>query len=154
MVRSLILSSSIGMAAGHASMTFPKPRNSIDGSLAPWKDWAYPCDASHKGVDCVITGVVKPPHVFGSCSISAHNGVKEALTASSGQACYWYLVITGFQFAFQFGIHVWYLFLRTLTGLTTAVPWVVTLARAMALRAMLVTVINPGSTKAIRQRVP
>ena len=28
--------------AGHGAMTFPKPRNSVDGTLAPWTKWGSP----------------------------------------------------------------------------------------------------------------
>jgi hypothetical protein len=77
-------------AYGHAAMTFPKPRNSLDGTLPAWKAWAYPCDETHKGVNCTITGVVHPPNCFGSCAISSHNGVVNALNGSNGQSCYWF----------------------------------------------------------------
>ena len=36
-------------------MTFPTPRNAIDATLPAFKKWAYPCDATHQGVDCAIT---------------------------------------------------------------------------------------------------
>ena len=36
-------------------MTFPTPRNAIDATLPAFKKWAYPCDATHQGVDCTIT---------------------------------------------------------------------------------------------------
>ena len=51
-------------AAGHGAMSFPKPRNSYDGQLEPWSNWAYPCDKNHEGENCTITGVVglNPKH--------------------------------------------------------------------------------------------
>ena len=35
----LALSLAVGVC-GHGAMTFPKPRNSLDGQLAPWSNWA------------------------------------------------------------------------------------------------------------------
>ena len=51
-------------AAGHGAMSFPKPRNSYDGQLEPWTNWSYPCDNTHRGDNCTVTGVVglKPKH--------------------------------------------------------------------------------------------
>jgi hypothetical protein len=86
----VVCASILDLAAGHAAMTFPKPRNSIDGTLSPWADFAYPCDSTHQKENCTITGVVHPPHVGGSCSISSHNGVNQALNGSNGQSCYWF----------------------------------------------------------------
>ena len=66
----------------HGAMTFPKPRNSIDGAVAPWSTWEYPKDPIHfcyDGKTCA-----------GACPISSHSGVKGALNASNGQACYWF----------------------------------------------------------------
>ena len=45
----------IDIILGHGAMTFPKPRNAIDGSLPEFKAWHYPCDATHKGVNCTMT---------------------------------------------------------------------------------------------------
>ncbi len=77
-------------AEGHAAMTFPKPRNSVDGSVAPWSQWAYPCDATHQGDDCKITFCEDGKDCQGSCPISAHSGVPSALNGSNGQSCYWF----------------------------------------------------------------
>jgi hypothetical protein len=52
---SLVVAAMVGLAAGHGAMTFPKPRNSLDGVIEPWAKWAYPCDETHKGDDCAIT---------------------------------------------------------------------------------------------------
>jgi hypothetical protein len=52
---SLVVAAMVGLAAGHGAMTFPKPRNSLDGVIEPWTKWAYPCDETHKGDDCAIT---------------------------------------------------------------------------------------------------
>lgn len=72
-----------GIAAGHGAMSFPKPRQSLDGALAPWSKWRYPGDAikfCEHGKDCA-----------GACPISAHKaGAPDALNASNGQACYWF----------------------------------------------------------------
>jgi hypothetical protein len=101
-VRFILLTMSVNMGvelacvAGHAAMTFPKPRNAYDGELAPWTNWAYPCDATHKGDNCTITGVVgvSSKHyaqIAGACPISAHNPkVRGALNANNGQSCYWF----------------------------------------------------------------
>ena len=92
----LVLAPFAELVAGHGAMTFPKPRNSYDGELAPWSDWGYPCDDTHKNENCTIAGVVGVDakhfaEIGGACSISAHKpGVKGALNASNGQACYWF----------------------------------------------------------------
>ena len=75
---------------GHGAMTFPKPRNSIDGDLTPWQDWSYPCDANHHGKNCQITFCENGKNCQGSCPISSHKGKKNSLNASNGQACYWF----------------------------------------------------------------
>lgn len=50
-----MLTGVVAVVSGHGAMTFPKPRNSLDGAIAPWTKWAYPCDETHKGGDCAIT---------------------------------------------------------------------------------------------------
>ena len=40
---------------GHGAMTFPRPRNALDGQLDNWDRWAYPCDDAHSGDNCRIT---------------------------------------------------------------------------------------------------
>jgi hypothetical protein len=83
----------VGLAAGvagHGAMTFPTPRNAIDATLPAFKKWAYPCDATHQGVDCAITFCGNAQNCQGSCPKSAHNGVADALTADNGQSCYWF----------------------------------------------------------------
>ena len=62
----------------------------MDGALAPWTNWSYPCDAQHKGDMCRITFCENGQNCQGSCSISSHNGVLDALNASNGQSCYWF----------------------------------------------------------------
>jgi len=89
-MRLLCIFAYVGLVAGHGAMTFPKPRNSLDGALSPWADWAYPCDDGHKGEMCAITFCENGKNCQGSCAMSAHNGVKDALTASNGQACYYF----------------------------------------------------------------
>ena len=76
--------------SGHGAMTFPKPRNALDGALDPWAQWAYPCDAKHQGDMCKITFCEHGKDCQGSCPISAHSGSKNALNASNGQSCYWF----------------------------------------------------------------
>lgn len=83
----------LGLAAsvaGHGAMTFPTPRNAIDASLPAFKAWKYPCDATHKGVNCTMTFCGDAKSCQGSCPKSAHNGVVDALTADNGQSCYWF----------------------------------------------------------------
>eukprot|EP00041_Stephanoeca_diplocostata_P005157 m.57506 g.57506 ORF g.57506 m.57506 type:complete len:433 (+) comp15607_c0_seq1:87-1385(+) len=75
---------------GHGAMTFPKPRNAIDGQLDPWSEWSYPCDKNHQGSNCTMTFCENGKNCQGSCPISAHNGVIDALNASNGQSCYWF----------------------------------------------------------------
>ena len=71
-------------------MTFPKPRNSLDGILSPWSQWSYPCDATHKGNNCKITFCENGHNCEGSCPVSSHSGIPNELNASNGQSCYWF----------------------------------------------------------------
>eukprot|EP00040_Diaphanoeca_grandis_P025237 m.139565 g.139565 ORF g.139565 m.139565 type:complete len:437 (-) comp30067_c0_seq1:381-1691(-) len=75
---------------GHGAMTFPRPRNAIDGQINPWTSWSYPCDATHQGANCTMTFCEDGKNCQGSCPVSAHNGVVDALNASNGQSCYWF----------------------------------------------------------------
>lgn len=86
----LLLLGSLDTAVGHAAMTFPRPRNSLDGDLPQWTAWAYPCDETHKGDNCTIYGVVRPHDIYGSCAISSHNGVINSLNGSNGQSCFYF----------------------------------------------------------------
>eukprot|EP00658_Telonema_sp_P-2_P049544 TRINITY_DN3768_c0_g2_i5.p1 TRINITY_DN3768_c0_g2~~TRINITY_DN3768_c0_g2_i5.p1 ORF type:complete len:285 (-),score=64.54 TRINITY_DN3768_c0_g2_i5:53-907(-) len=85
----LMLLASLDGVMGHAAMAHPRPRNAIDGSLPPWTNWSYPCDATHQGDMCAITFCEDGHNCQGSCAISAHDG-PDKLTASNGQACYWF----------------------------------------------------------------
>lgn len=77
--------------SGHAAISFPKSRNAIDGTIAPWTSWKYPCDGDHKGVNCSINFCEDGKDCQGSCPISAHKiGSVNELNASNGQACYWF----------------------------------------------------------------
>ena len=89
MLRATTLAALVTHIYAHAAMTFPKPRNSIDGALPPWTSWGYPCDDKHKGDMCKITFCEDGKNCQGSCPISAHSGVNE-LNASNGQSCYWF----------------------------------------------------------------
>jgi hypothetical protein len=81
-----VLAAALALGAhGHGAVTFPKPRNSLDGALAPWTQWAYPCDANHSGVDCAISFCEDGHLCQGSCPISTHNGLPGTLNASNGQ---------------------------------------------------------------------
>lgn len=51
----VVLSCCVASVIGHGAMTFPTPRNAIDGVLPEFKAWRYPCDATHQGVNCTIT---------------------------------------------------------------------------------------------------
>jgi len=90
MMRSVTLLAVVAGAYGHGAMTFPRPRNAIDGHLSPWSNWSYPCDGTHQGKHCQITFCENGKNCQGSCPISSHSGVKNALNASNGQSCYWF----------------------------------------------------------------
>ena len=45
----------LSSVVGHGAMTFPTPRNAIDGQLPAFKAWKFPCDSTHKGENCSIT---------------------------------------------------------------------------------------------------
>ena len=87
LLRDLSLLLSAASASAHGALSFPRPRNALDGSIAPWSSWAYPCDAAHQGEQCKLTFCENGKQCAGSCPISAHNGVKGALNASNGQRC-------------------------------------------------------------------
>ena len=90
-MRALLCASLATLARGHGAMTFPKPRQALDGALAPWSDWAYPCDERHENGSCIITFCEDGTECQGSCPVSAHvAGHPDALNASNGQACYWF----------------------------------------------------------------
>jgi len=38
--RVLLLLAVVVKTSGHGAMTFPKPRNSLDGELSPWTNWS------------------------------------------------------------------------------------------------------------------
>eukprot|EP00656_Telonema_subtile_P001283 TRINITY_DN10590_c0_g4_i1.p1 TRINITY_DN10590_c0_g4~~TRINITY_DN10590_c0_g4_i1.p1 ORF type:complete len:434 (+),score=70.86 TRINITY_DN10590_c0_g4_i1:45-1346(+) len=88
--RFLLLLATIEMASGHAAMTSPKPRNSLDGSLSPWTNWSYPCDSTHQGDMCAIGFCEDGKNCQGSCAMPARDGIPNSLTASNGQSCYWF----------------------------------------------------------------
>jgi hypothetical protein len=54
-VVAVFLAGLVGYTTGHGALTFPTPRNAIDGALPQFKAWRYPCDAAHQGVNCTIT---------------------------------------------------------------------------------------------------
>ena len=62
-------------------MTFPRPRNALDASLSPWRNWSYPADPIHFDYNGNDTA--------GSCPKSTHDGAAADLV-SNGQACYWF----------------------------------------------------------------
>eukprot|EP01051_Picozoa_sp_SAG22_P004240 SAG22_NODE_222_length_14768_cov_6.358920_8_plen_272_part_00 len=84
------------LAAGHGAMTFPRPRNALDGDLAQWKNWSYPCaDLGPRhagtGLACEVTFCCGGKECQGSCAVSAHdNKDPTALNGSNGQACYYF----------------------------------------------------------------
>lgn len=86
----LLIAGLVSLTAGHGAMTFPRPRNALDGNLPAWTSWKYPCDATHNGINCSINFCTAGRDCQGSCSMSAHSGVKNALNGSNGQACYWF----------------------------------------------------------------
>lgn len=67
-----------------------RPRNALDGGLAPWTKWAYPCDRNHSGADCAIHFCTAGTQCQGACPLAAKNGKPGSLNASNGQACYWF----------------------------------------------------------------
>ena len=84
--KTIVLLAIATTAHGHGAMTFPRPRNAMDGDLEPWTQWAYPCDSSHKGDDCKISFCEDGQKCQGSCPVSAHNPTNPlALNASNGQ---------------------------------------------------------------------
>jgi len=80
----------LSSVVGHGAMTFPTPRNAIDGQLPAFKAWKFPCDKTHTGENCSITFCGDAKNCQGSCPKSAHNGVVDDLTADNGQSCYWF----------------------------------------------------------------
>lgn len=81
---------SVHSVHGHGAMTYPRPRNALDGDLQAFKSWAYPCDATHHGINCTMSFCSNAKNCQGACAKSAHDGHKDSLTASNGQACYWF----------------------------------------------------------------
>ena len=75
-----------GQADAHGAVTFPRPRNAIDGQLPAWKNWSYPCEHGKPKGDCAITFAKGA----GTCPVSAYSGQKNHLNASNGQSCYWF----------------------------------------------------------------
>jgi hypothetical protein len=73
-------------ADAHGAMTFPKPRNAVDGQLELWTNWSFPCDKTHTGSNCAITFAKGA----GTCPMSAYSGGENHLNASNGQSCYWF----------------------------------------------------------------
>lgn len=90
MLAGVVLAALPSLATSHGAMTFPTPRNALDGNLAPWTNWSYPCDATHTGGMCAITFCEGGKNCQGSCTKSAHTGVVDELTARNGQACYYF----------------------------------------------------------------
>ena len=77
----------LALSPGHAALSFPRPRNALDGALDPWSNWSYPCDATHRGDACAITFCENGKKCAGSCPIQDAKG---GLNASNGQSCYWF----------------------------------------------------------------
>ena len=80
--------STLAAVTGHAALSFPRPRNALDGALDPWSNWSFPCDATHRGAACAITFCEDGKNCAGSCPIQS--GAKGGLNASNGQSCYWF----------------------------------------------------------------
>ena len=81
------LSAALGTAAAHGALSFPRPRNAVDGELPKWSNWAYPCDEAHQGRQCEITFCENGRQCQGSCPVTARSGVAGELDAANGQAC-------------------------------------------------------------------
>ena len=89
-MRASTIATLVGTAVGHGAMTFPPPRNSIDGTLPDFQAWSYPCDDTHKGTNCKMTFCRDGKNCQGVCPKSSHNGQVDSLTAANGQSCYWF----------------------------------------------------------------
>lgn len=72
-----LLSCLVDEASSHGAVTIPRPRNSVDGTLAPWNGtvpaWPIPFDA--------------PPWC---AKPSASTGDPRHIVGSNGQACFWF----------------------------------------------------------------
>ena len=82
----------VAHVSAHGAMTFPKPRNSLDGSLDLWKSWNYPCKEGQKAGECGVKFCSKPPNAtedpltcVGTCPVAAYNGQENQLNGSLGQ---------------------------------------------------------------------
>jgi len=89
-LRGVVLGSALGLASGHGAMSFPRPRNALDGGLAPWTEWKYPCDATHQGKNCALGFCENGKDCQGSCAIPAKDGIAGELSSINGQSCYWF----------------------------------------------------------------
>jgi len=71
-------------ASGHGSLSFPRPRNSLEAAVPPWSTWSYPKDP--------ITFSEDGKDSYGSCPVVAHNGktMAQGGLKSNGQACFWF----------------------------------------------------------------
>jgi hypothetical protein len=49
MLRVAALAVLVDRASAHGAMTFPRPRNSLDGDLPLWTSWNYACRDGQKG---------------------------------------------------------------------------------------------------------
>ena len=83
MLRAACLGALAAVASSHGAMTFPKPRQAVDGALLPWSNWSWAPHAAGKKYEAFNNGE-------GACPHAAKNGVKNALNGSNGQACYWF----------------------------------------------------------------
>ena len=87
-MRAAVLSAHLALASAHGMMTFPKPRNAIDGAVAPFAGWGWvPNNTACNSSDCKYYGF---NNGIGACPHSAKNGTPGALNGSNGQACYWF----------------------------------------------------------------
>ena len=65
-------------ARSHGSMSIPKPRNTVDGDMAPWNGtvpWPLPFDT---------------PNWCATPTVDAHGKDPRNLTGTHGQACFWF----------------------------------------------------------------
>lgn len=73
--RALAAAALAGAAAGHGAVSFPRPRQAIDGNVAPWNGTvpAYPI-----------------PFMFWCATPDAGSTQPHNLTGVNGQACFWF----------------------------------------------------------------
>ena len=93
--RAAISAALVASAAAHGAVTFPRPRNALDGDLPIWKEWNYPCRDGQRGSSCSVKFCSRPPNAtqdpntfVGTCPVPAYNGLENYLNGSGGQVSF------------------------------------------------------------------